>query len=53
MKEALTEMRHKGAFGGDVNVLYSGCDDSYKGMHIFSELFEYTLKMGTVYNFLA
>lgn len=23
MKEALTEMRHKGAFGGDVNVLYS------------------------------
>ena len=35
MKEALTEMRHMGAFRGDVNVLYSGCDDSYKDMHIF------------------
>ena len=44
MKEALTETRHKGAFGGDVNVLYSGCDDSYKGMHIFQNSLSIHLK---------
>ena len=44
MKEAQTETRHREAFGGDVNVLYSGCDDSYKGMHIFHNFLSIHLK---------